>query len=127
MLLQMGNICKEIRRYVIILLRLFVQNHSHLFVEHPCRNEEKEADSCCLFWTKKMGNNLEAMMKVMRFANRRGRPKYDLYSIVSNGTTKILQYTLKDMREKGKSSKFDLTSIIPMCFLHCISPFKDMS
>ena len=90
-------------------------NHSHLFLEHPCKDNMKE-DMCCLFWTKKMGNNLEAMMKVMRFANRRGRPKYDLYSIVSNGTTKILQYTLKDMREKGKSSKFDLTSIIPMCF-----------
>ena len=64
-----------------------------------------------------MGNNLEAMMKVMRFANRRGKSSFDLYSLVPNQTTKILKYSLEEKFSKElESKKLDLTSIIPVCF-----------
>ena len=88
---------------------------------HPCENDKQESIKCCHFWTKNMDNNLEAMMKIMRFAKRRGNPGFDLYSLITNGTTNILQYSLEDeVMKKQSSRKFDVASIVPICF------FQDM-
>ena len=46
---------------------------------HPCDIIEYEyvalnqSNLCCHAWTKKMGNNLKAIMKVMRIINGRGK------------------------------------------------------
>ena len=72
----------------------------------------------CPNWAAKMGNNLEAIMKVMRFASRRGRSSFDLYSIVPNGTRNVLEYPLSlKVVERYRSKKLDVNAMIPVCFL----------
>ena len=37
-------------------------------------------------WTDKIGHNLKPIMKIMRFANRRGKTKFNLKSILKDVT-----------------------------------------
>ena len=72
-----------------------------------------------------MGNNLEVMMKVMRFANGRGKPGIDLYSMLPKGSTKIIEYPVVEKVTKDKDSEdFDLSSMIPVCFFEDTNEFR---
>ena len=79
---------------------------------HPCDSDDEQIRKCCLTWTKEMGNNLAAMMKIMRFANGRGKPGTDLHSIVPKGTTKLMKYSFMEKATEN----LDQSSMIPVCF-----------
>ena len=96
---------------------MFVQVIKFNVLVHPCMSKDENIKKCCLYWTKKMENNLEAIMKVMRLANGRGKPGIDLYSMVPNGTSTILNYSYTEQVTKyHRTMKHDLSSTIPVCF-----------
>ena len=69
-----------------------------------------------------MGHNLKSIMKVMRFANRRGKSSFDLYSFVPNVSNK-LQYSTNNVRiwNGGEKPTLDTNTMIPVCFLEHIN------
>ena len=80
---------------------------------------------CCTHrWTDKMGHNLKAIMKVMRFAVRRGKTIFNLHSLISNQTvtSKLLKYPFdndkKYLAYKQRPQQYDTTSMIPWCTLN---------
>ena len=102
-----------------ILLQLFL-------VKNPCETTEEEEKQCCNKWTKNIGNNLKSIMKVMRFANHRGRSSFDLESIIPNATNK-LGYALENLFwSSGRTTKLDLTTMIPTCYMENIDENTDM-
>ena len=81
--------------------------------------DESLIEPCCTHrWTDKMGHNLKAIMKVMRFAIRRGKTLFNLRSLISNKTIseKLLKYPF-DIDQKYSAYKqrvlqYDTTSMI---------------
>ena len=64
-----------------------------------------------------MGNNLKAIMKVMRFASRRGQSYYNQKSMITKDLYPIMHYKMKKLTPYSIYEKLDLQSIIPMCSL----------
>ena len=88
-------------------------------------------EPCCTHrWTDKMGHNLKAIMKVMRFAVRRGKTIFNLHSLISNQTvtSKLLKYPFdndkKYLAYKHRPQQYDTTSMIPWCTLNNGSKVK---
>ena len=79
---------------------------------NPCDTSEK-INHCCNKWSEKIGHNLKALMKVMRFASRRGNSGFTLRSILQDPTDKLF-YPLKD---KTTERKVDKNSFLPWCNL----------
>ena len=82
-------------------------------------------EPCCTHrWTDKMGHNLKAIMKVMRFAVRRGKTLFNLYSLISNRTifSEQLEYPLDQTVDQSaynyRDKQYDTTSMIPWCALN---------
>ena len=74
-----------------------------------------------------MGYKLDSIMKVMRFANGRSRPGYDLFSIIPKDVTKLQGYDIQKRalsREKDNNMAFDLTSMIPVCFFEDFNEYN---
>ena len=83
----------------------------------PCEDRSSDLyEHCCHKWTRKVGNNLPALMKVMRMANQIGKSKLDLWSMLPNSeeTLQALKYPLA--LNHGKSTQMDSRTMIPMCF-----------
>ena len=70
-------------------------------VKNPCETTKEDEKQCCNKWTKNIGNNLKSIMKVMRFANHRGRSSYDLNSMIPNANDKL-----------GSMQKHKITAIV---------------
>ena len=81
---------------------------------NPCSNDAE----CCQKWTNLMANNLKAIMKVMRFANRRGQSHYELTSLINNDNYRMLQYNLTPNIGDWNLNQLDYQSLIPQCNLH---------
>ena len=80
---------------------------------HPCDKSDKK---CCSHrWTNKFERNLKAIMKVMRFANRRGKTTFNKRSIIEY--SKIEQYySLKKRENNGKDNfEIDHNSMLHSC------------
>ena len=70
---------------------------------------------CCHEFSKKMGNNLEAIMRVMRFAN--GRGKIILLKKFMQDFKKFSKYNLNDTEMFGQLESDYTHTIIPKCDL----------
>ena len=79
---------------------------------NPCQ-ASKKSNHCCNKWSDKIGHNLKSLMKIMRFASRRGNSGFTLKSILPNPTDKLF-YPLKDETSKRKVDK---NSLLPWCIL----------
>ena len=77
-----------------------------------------------------MGHNLKSIMKVMRFAIRRGKTMFNLHSLIRNETisSKLLKYNLDNdktsSRYKQRAEQFDTNSMIPWCALNNAKKMK---
>ena len=60
---------------------------------NPCK-ASKKSNHCCNKWSDKIGHNLKSLMKIMRFASRRGNSGFTLKSILPNPTDKLF-YPIK--------------------------------
>ena len=87
-------------------------------IVNPCESTDEKVNKCCPHWTAKMGHNLRSMMKVMRFANGRGKSAYELHSLVPEDVTKVGKYQIdrQTLTYEKKQTKLDATSMIPVCF-----------
>ena len=87
--------------------------------------KNRKTEPCCTHrWTDKMGHNLKAIMKVMRFAIRRGKTLFNLHSLISNKTSSgdQLKYPFDNDKKysayKQRALQYDTTSMIPWCTLN---------
>ena len=84
---------------------------------HPCVNNEE----CCHKWTMKLGNNLKAIMKVMRFANARSKS----HIVIDNDFQRILiglNFSLSSPANETRSIFDFKSSIIPQCWINKDKP-----
>ena len=82
----------------------------HILETSPCE-EELTKDSCCHFWTNKIGHNLEAIMKVMRFASGRGKSMLK----ISDFLKRILESNDYPVANVTYQESLDLEAKIPWC------------
>ena len=75
-------------------------------------SQDTENNHCINKWSKKIGHNLKALMKVLRFASHRGNSGFTLESLFLKEIS--LVYPLKD---EIPSRKVDIHSMIPWCNL----------
>ena len=82
----------------------------HLCIE-ICENTECLKPCCNNTWSKKIGHNLKALMKIMRFTSRRGKSGFTL----NPDSTKAFLYPFR----KGYFSKehIDIYTLLPWCNL----------
>ena len=80
---------------------------------NPC-DASKKGSHCCNKWSEKIGHNLKALMKIMRFATRRGNSGFTLKSILQNSTNSLF-YPFKE--DETSKRKVDQNSLIPWCNL----------
>lgn len=83
-------------------------------VIHPC--EKKPVGKYCHPLTKKMGNNLKPIMKVMRFAMGRSRNRFNVTLLMKSHQNHVT-YNLSDeiMDNQQYSLARDLHTIMPWC------------
>ena len=87
---------------------------------HPCDNNDYPdfKTNCCLMGTSSMDDNLEAIMKVMRLAKRRGKSRIDLKDLIAplvENPEYGLTFHGKKLEDLG--SEKDVNSMIPFCQL----------
>jgi hypothetical protein len=84
---------------------------------HPCDGENP--NNCCGFWTSKLGNNIKAIMKVMRMASRRGQSGLDIEHFMKpfENKTALLKYNVNQIGTGAYQTKIsrDMTTILPWC------------
>ena len=68
-------------------------------------------DNCCHFWTNKLGHNLEAIMKVMRFASGRGKSMLKIGAFLK----KIIESNDYPVANVTVQESLDLYAQIPWC------------
>ena len=82
--------------------------------KHPCEED------CCNKGPKSMGNNLEAIMRVMRIARGRGKARFNLTEILQNVINdEEMRYPIRFRKEdldEHESIK-DANAVIPFCEL----------
>ena len=83
-------------------------------IENPCN----EPEGCCNKWISSVDNNLRAIMKVMRFSNRRGKSHYNKESMVKKEKQVLMQYNIIPKDPRGRKEELDYQSLIPMCSLN---------
>ena len=86
---------------------------------HPCNiTDDKVNEFCCHTWTKLLGNNLKAIMKVMRLSGGRGKSGLSDAELFQNSKP-YLSYNLSRDDADLKMYPFttDTNSIIPWCEL----------
>ena len=87
----------------------------HLSLE-ICKTNDCLKFCCNNSWSKRIGNNLKALMRIMRFSSRRGKSGFTFNSILPNNySTKALIYPIR----KGYFSKenIDIYTLLPWCNL----------
>ena len=87
-----------------------------MFYLEICQINEWLKPCCKHTWSKRIGNNLKALMRIMRFSSRRGKSGFTLNSILPNSdSTKALLYPIR----KGYFSKeqLDIYTLLPWCNL----------
>ena len=87
-------------------------------VSNPCKNPTI-ASKCCNVWTSKFRKNLKAVMKVMRFASRRGKSGVDIASFLKpfNESNILNGYSMNKISQGAYEHAYsrDLNSMIPWC------------
>ena len=81
---------------------------------HPCEED------CCNKGPRSMGNNLEAIMRVMRFAKGRGKARFNSTEFLQHFVdANELRYPIRIMKEdlKDHMSVRDTNAFIPFCEL----------
>ena len=76
----------------------------------PCENVLMK-DNCCNFWTNKLGHNLEAIMKVMKFASGRGKSTLKISDLLK----RIFESNDYPVANVTDQESLDLEAQIPWC------------
>ena len=75
---------------------------------------------CCGYtWSDRLGHDLKSILKVMNFANGRGKSWFDLKFLAQNVTR--MKYQLNNYRINNKPP--DPTSILPWCQRNIVGIF----
>ena len=90
--------------------------------EHPCEIDKKITKSknkLCNIFTKKMGHNLKAIMKALRFSLGRGKSHFNITHLLEELNGQI-SYDTKSYNPDWSSDLRDINSILPYCKLKMI-------
>ena len=82
---------------------------------HPC-DDVANYKKCCHSWTEKIGNNLKAIMNVMRFAAGRGKSRLKVDGFLER-VLENLQYSVKNLTV-DELDVVDYQTLIPWCDLN---------
>ena len=82
-------------------------------IENPCHSSKI---MCCNPWSSKISHDLTSLMKVMRFASRRGRSHFELESLIKKVSYPDLLFdTAYYEFSYLKPTQMDYQTLIPIC------------